>query len=148
MAADAAAGTASLRSLGTTSTTAAAGNHTSPAASTSTAGHIAADDQKRLSVQSLGDITGSVTINLALGHIIKARATGNLSITLSNPLSDSDVYIQIAQDGTGSRTVTWVTTIKWKDAVTPVATTTINKKDIFLLHYDGTDYLGTASLNF
>lgn len=40
MAADAAAGTASLRSLSTTATTAAAGNHTTPAMTASVAGHV------------------------------------------------------------------------------------------------------------
>lgn len=121
---------------------------TSNLASVTVNGDLHKDDKKRLTSQDLGNVTGAITIDLALGHIVKCRATGNISITLSNPLSHSDVLIEIEQDGTGSRTVTWTTTVKWKDAVTPVATTTLNKKDIFLLHRDAADYLGVATLNF
>lgn len=117
-------------------------------ATTTTDGILHKDDKKRLTSQDLGDQTGAITINLALGHIVRLKATGNLSITLSNPLSHSDIVIEIEQDATGSRTVTWTTTVKWKDGAVPVATTTAGKKDLFVLHRDAADYLGVATLNF
>lgn len=117
-------------------------------ATVTTNGDLDADGKKRLTVQALGNITGAVTIDLALGDTIRATLTGNVSITLTNPANDHDYLFEFIQDATGSRTVTWTTTVKWREAATPVATTTANKKDIFLLHRDTADYLGTATLNF
>lgn len=117
-------------------------------ATTTVHGFLRADDQKKLTVQALGSITGATTIDLSLGDIVRATLIGNISVTLTNPSSDHDYLFEFIQDGTGSRTVTWTTTVKWAGGATPVATTAINKKDIFLLHRDTADYLGTATLNF
>lgn len=117
-------------------------------ATTSVHGFLRADDQKKFTVQALGNITGATTIDLSLGDIVRATLTGNISVTLTNPSSDHDYLFEFIQDTTGSRTVTWTTTVKWAGGSTPIATTAINKKDLFLLHRDTADYLGTATLNF
>jgi hypothetical protein len=41
------------------------------------------------------------------------------------------IVIDLVQDGTGTRTVTWFTTIKWVGGTVPTLTTTINKIDTF-----------------
>lgn len=39
------------------------------------------------------------------------------------------IILDLIQDGTGSRTVTWFTTIKWAGGSAPTLTTTANKID-------------------
>lgn len=41
------------------------------------------------------------------------------------------IVLRLLQDATGSRTVTWFTTIKWAGGTTPTLTTTPTKADIF-----------------
>ena len=38
--------------------------------------------------------------------------------------------LRILQDGTGSRTVTWFSTIKWAGGTAPTLTTTADKADV------------------
>lgn len=75
-----------------------------------------------------------------------AQLTGNVTITLSNPPTRGAFQIELEQDGTGSRTITWATTIKWTGGTTPTWSTAAGKKDLVNLIYDGTDWLGTASV--
>lgn len=72
---------------------------------------------------------------------------GNRTFTFSNPKDGARYMLIVKQDATGSRTVTWPT-VKWAGGTTPTLTTTANKYDIFTFVYDGTNYYGTASLNF
>ena len=39
--------------------------------------------------------------------------------------------LRLLQDGTGSRTVTWFSTIKWAGGSAPTLTTTASKADVF-----------------
>ena len=57
---------------------------------------------------------------------------GNITIALSNDTNNQIFYVTITQDGTGSRTVTWFSTIKWAGGTTPTLTTTGNKRDAFI----------------
>lgn len=72
---------------------------------------------------------------------------GNRTFTFANPKTGGRYLIILKQDATGSRTVTWPT-IKWAGGTTPTLTTTANKYDLITLIYDGTNYYGSASLNF
>lgn len=56
---------------------------------------------------------------------------GNITIALSNEGVGQCFVINIIQDGTGSRTVTWFTTIKWAGGSAPTLTTTASKIDTF-----------------
>jgi hypothetical protein len=56
---------------------------------------------------------------------------GNRTLALSNETVGQTFVIRLVQDGTGSRTVTWFTTIKWAGGVAPTLTTTLNKTDVF-----------------
>ena len=40
-------------------------------------------------------------------------------------------FVRILQDGTGSRTVTWFSTITWAGAAAPTLTTTGSRADLF-----------------
>lgn len=100
---------------------------------------------------SYGDITsyspsggGTATLTLQTGklHFITMPA-GNITIALSNESVGQGFVVRILQDGTGSRTVTWFTTIKWAGGSAPTLTTTGSKADTFLFivtsagNYDG-----------
>lgn len=98
--------------------------------------------------------TGTVTVNWATANVQKITATGNFTIAFSNPGNFERLLLIIKQDGTGSRTVTWPTTIRWlngtgaTDSTTdkPTLTTTANKEDVFSFYYDSDEslYKGAA----
>jgi hypothetical protein len=56
---------------------------------------------------------------------------GNRTLALSNETVGQTFVIRLIQDGTGSRTVTWFTTIKWAGGSAPTLTTTAAKTDVF-----------------
>jgi hypothetical protein len=64
--------------------------------------------------------------------------TGNPTLALSNPTVGQQFTIILQQDGTGSRTVTWFTTIKWPSATPPTLTATANGIDVFTFKCVGT----------
>lgn len=74
--------------------------------------------------------TATLDLSLANEHRITMPA-GNITIALSNDTNAQKFIVSITQDATGSRTVTWFSTIKWSGGVTPTLTTTANKRDTF-----------------
>lgn len=83
----------------------------------------------------------TATLDLALGndHAIQMPA-GNITIALSNAKVGQKFIVSITQDGTGSRTVTWFTTIRWfPNGVTPILTTTGSKRDVFVFRCTGSN---------
>ena len=73
---------------------------------------------------------------------------GNSNITLSNPSNGKVYRVRLTQDGTGSRTVVWVTSINWKGGSAPSLTTTPNKSDWITLVYSNGVYYGDINNNF
>jgi hypothetical protein len=74
----------------------------------------------------------TATCNLDLGNLFFiTMPAGNITIALSNDSVGQAFVIRILQDGGGSRTVTWFSTIKWPGATTPTLTTTASKADMF-----------------
>lgn len=75
----------------------------------------------------------TITFDLKGGFEKKFQVTlgGNRTIALSNAKVGQCFIIKLVQDGAGSRTVTWFTTIKWAGGVAPTLTTTLNKADVF-----------------
>lgn len=76
--------------------------------------------------------SGTATLDLALGndHDI-AMPAGNITIALSHEKTGMKFLVSLTQDSSGSRTVTWFTTIKWAGGSAPTLTTTANKRDVF-----------------
>jgi len=73
---------------------------------------------------------GTSTLNLALGNDHRVTMPGgNATIALSNEKTGMKFMVSITQDGTGSRTITWFSTIKWAGGSAPTLTTTANKRD-------------------
>ena len=73
---------------------------------------------------------GTATLDLSKGNIHHiTMPAGNITIALSNGTAGQCFIVRILQDGTGSRTVTWFTTIKWAGGSAPTLTTTASKAD-------------------
>lgn len=77
-------------------------------------------------------IAGTATLDLSLAneHRITMPA-GNITIALSNDTNAQKFIVSILQDGVGSRTVTWFSTIRWANGTVPTLTTTASKRDTF-----------------
>lgn len=85
----------------------------------------------------------TVTFDVSDGNIQTVTLGGNRTLAISNAKVGQVFMLRLQQDGTGSRTVTWFTTIKWAGGSAPTLTTTASKADIlgFLVtsagNYDG-----------
>lgn len=76
--------------------------------------------------------SGTATCDLSLYNWFTINMpAGNITIAISNATVGQPFVIEILQDGGGSRTVTWFTTIKWPSGIAPYLTTTASKKDTF-----------------
>ncbi|MAH45216.1 hypothetical protein CMI37_05270 [Candidatus Pacearchaeota archaeon] len=85
-----------------------------------------------------GAATATLDVSLGNNHEISMPA-GNITIAISNETNGQFFIISILQDGGGSRTVTWFTTIKWAGGSAPTLTTTGGKRDLFGFKCTGTD---------
>lgn len=76
--------------------------------------------------------SGTATLDLSLSnqHYITMPA-GNITVALSNDTNNQVFVVSILQDATGSRTVTWFSTIRWAGGSAPTLTTTASKRDVF-----------------
>lgn len=73
----------------------------------------------------------TVTFNLSASNIHQVTLGGNRTLALSNASTGQCFVIRLIQDATGSRTVTWFSTIKWAGGTAPTLTTTASKTDVF-----------------
>ena len=74
--------------------------------------------------------------------------TGACSLTIAGLSAGGTYNLIIKQDATGSRIVTWVTTVKWSAGAAPILSTAANSIDILSFIYDGTTLFGTALKGF
>lgn len=82
----------------------------------------------------------TATLNLTLGNVHDiTMPAGNITIAISNEVNGQHFTVSILQDGVGSRTVTWFSTIKWAGGSAPTLTTTASKRDLFGFRVTGTD---------
>lgn len=90
---------------------------------------------------------GSIGTDFAFDAVSGARTafqatlTASVALTaISNPVTGINYVVNIKQDGTGSRTLTWPSNIKWTNNTAPTLTTTANRYDVFMFFYDGTNF--------
>jgi hypothetical protein len=95
-----------------------------------------------------GNSGSALTIDFAHSINQKVTLTANCTFTFSNPTAGTIYLIKLVQDATGSRLVTWPASVKWVGAAAPTLTTAPSATDIVTLYYDGTNYYGTAGLNY
>ncbi|WP_406660887.1 hypothetical protein V7O66_13770 [Methanolobus sp. ZRKC3] len=94
-----------------------------------------------------GNSSTAITIDQNNGNYQKLTLTAACSITLTG-LDCAGLSLRLVQDGTGSRTVTWVSTIKWAGGSAPTLSTAAGAEDIITLQYRNGAWYGGASLGF
>ena len=119
------------------------GSVTSTAKAVSTAGAQSIAGKKTF-VSTVGTIKtdtdgATVTFDLDVANIHQVTLGGNRTLAIDNEDSGQVFIIRLVQDGTGSRTVTWFSTIKWAGGVAPTLTTTASGIDVFGFITTGTD---------
>ena len=103
---------------------------------------------KKTFASTVGTVTAdsddtTITFNMNTSNIHSVTLGGNRTLAVSNVASGQSFIIILKQDGTGSRTVTWWSGIKWAGAAAPTLITTASRWDIFAFLYDGTNYYGS-----
>lgn len=96
-------------------------------------------------------LTDAANISWDLSQNQVAAVTLGGNRTLSNPTNQVDgaVYIlEVKQDATGNRTLSFDTAYKWPGGTAPVVTPTANKISILTFISDGTSMYGVSSLNY
>lgn len=83
------------------------------------------------------------TIDLANGTVQILTLTGNCTFTFPTATAGRSFMLLLKQDGTGSRTVTWPSSVKWPDSTAPTITPTASKMDKFVFTADGTNWIGS-----
>ena len=73
---------------------------------------------------SLGNISGSVTIDASTGCRFYGTLTGNVTIDVSNLKDGQPLEMIFMQDATGGRTVGWASKFKWPGGTAPSVTAT------------------------
>lgn len=82
------------------------------------------------------------TISLANGTVQILTLTGNCTYTFPAAAAGKSFTLVQKQDATGSRTVTWDSSVKWPASVAPTITSTASKADVFSFLSDGTYWYG------
>ena len=83
------------------------------------------------------------TIDLANGSVQILTLTGNCTFTFPTATAGKGFTMLLKQDGTGSRTVTWPSSVKWPASTAPTITSTASKGDKFVFVGDGTYWWGS-----
>lgn len=91
---------------------------------------------------SAGNSGTALTLDLSKGNLQRVTLTGNVTFTFSNPTDGALYTLTLAQDATGSRTVTWPATVIWAGGSAPTLTTTASYIDeiTFLYNAASTKY--------
>lgn len=74
-------------------------------------------------------------------------ATGDVTLTLSNPNAGASYVLKIIQ-GAIARNLVWPGTVLWPDAITPTISTGNDEIDIVTMFYDGSNFFATIGQNF
>jgi hypothetical protein len=78
------------------------------------------------------DVDGAtITFNCGLTNWHAVTLGGNRTLALSNVGAGQQFTLVLTQDATGSRTVTWFSTIRWAGGSAPTLSSAANKADIF-----------------
>lgn len=87
-----------------------------------------------------GNSSTADTIDWNAGRFQKSTLTDNCTYTFTAPACAGIYVLRVIQDGTGSRTVTWPSSVKWPGNIDPVLTPTASAVDVFTFYFDGSNY--------
>jgi len=98
-----------------------------------------------------GNETGTFALDWNAGQKQRATLTGNittLNITDLDVGAAANFILVLIQDGTGGWTVTWPAAVLWPGGVAPTLSAGAGDVDLIAFYWDGTNYYGTAALDF
>lgn len=100
-----------------------------------------------------GSSSTAKTLNWNDGNNQLLTLTGNCTVTLTNHKDGFCYLLALKQDATGSRTVTWPSSVKWASGTAPTLTTTAGRVDLIRLTYfaglgASGNYLAESVLNY
>jgi len=101
-------------------------------------------------VVALGNQSGDISssLNVDNGTIYSVTATGGITInSLGNAVAGTSFTLIITQDGSGSRTLTAGSNIKWAGGQKTLSTAA-NAIDVISFFYDGTTYFASLGRGF
>jgi len=89
------------------------------------------------------------TIDITSAGIQLLTLTGNCTYTFPASAAGKSFLLVQKQDATGSRTVTWPSSVRWAGGTAPTITAAANKTDVISFVADGTYWLGfVGGLNY
>jgi len=105
---------------------------------------------------SLGYVNATTTasttaINWNNGNVQSVLLQTSTTMTFNNTVAGGRYILGVIQDGTGSRIVTWPSTVHWSASTAPTLTTTASKMDLITfvcMAVSSTDCYGGANLNY
>lgn len=78
---------------------------------------------------------------------ITLTPTTNCVISFTAPPGPAGLTLEVYQNASGSKTVTWPATVFWPGGLAPTLTTTAGAMDVISIHYNGTNYVATSALD-
>jgi len=97
--------------------------------------------------ESIGN--GNTTINWKLGNKYKFTfGAQDETFVFISPSYACNLLLMLIQDNVGSRLITWPSSIKWANGVTPTISIFPNTVDIVSFYFDGTNYYGAINRDF
>lgn len=87
----------------------------------------------------------TITVNWSSGvfQVIDLQgATGDVTLTLSNPLGGANYRLKVIQ-GSTARNLIWPAAVKWPAGLAPTISVTNDAIDMIYLDWDGTNYLAS-----
>lgn len=73
----------------------------------------------------------TITFDMTASNVHTVTLADNRILAVSNTSTGQPFVIRLVQDGTGGRTVTWFSTIKWPNGTAPTLSTTGSRVDVF-----------------
>ncbi len=81
----------------------------------------------------------TVTLDASLGNFFTITLGGNRTFAaFTNGVPGQRLLLDVVQDGTGSRTITWNANVDWASNTAPTLTTTAAHRDLLEFVYDST----------
>ena len=100
-------------------------------------------------VNALGNVSGSVTVNLSNGNFVTATATSGCSWSVTNLTGGSSFasYFLLELTNGGSGTQTWMSGIKWPAATAPTLQASGVDVLAFITDDNGTNWRGVLLMD-
>lgn len=91
--------------------------------------------------------SASTTVDWDEGNVQTITLDSNPTLTFDNGEAGGLYSLIVKQDGEGGRTVTWPGDVRWIAGVAPVLAVAVDGVDVINFVYDGTNYLGSPSVD-